>query len=102
MADEEIIEIDLGYSPIPDKCRRRLDEVTIKRDGHIWRIHKTDPDAFPSKPHAINIESGLKLDLSTGNLFYQNQYQKTMDRKHLLHIRCIAKERGVELPTLLV
>jgi len=102
MADENIIEIDLGYSPIPDRCMRSLNERTIKNDGCVWRIHKNDPDDFPSKPHAVNLESGLRLDLSKGGLYYKRQYQKAIDRKHLFDIRQKAQEQGVELPPLLV
>lgn len=62
--DELLCSIEFEISPIPTGTKRRLDEVTIKRDGCIWRIHKNDPDPFPSNPHAHNIESDLKLDLS--------------------------------------
>jgi hypothetical protein len=62
--DELPCSIEFEISPIPTGTKRRLDEVTIKRDGCIWRIHKNDPDPFPSNPHAHNIESDLKLDLS--------------------------------------
>lgn len=68
--DELLAEIELEVSPIPDGVYRHLDEVTIKRDGCIWRIHKNDADPFPSNPHAHNVESGLKLDLSTGALYF--------------------------------
>ena len=33
MSEDGFTEIDLGYSPIPDRCRRRLDEVPVKKDG---------------------------------------------------------------------
>jgi hypothetical protein len=52
-----LCDIDLGYSPIPGGTLRRLDEVTVKRDGHVWRIHRNDADPFPSNPHAHNLES---------------------------------------------
>jgi hypothetical protein len=71
-----LLEIDLGYSPIPDGCMRRLDEVSVKRDGHVWRIHRNDADPFPSHLHAHNVESGLKLDLTTGNLYLGTQFTK--------------------------
>ncbi len=97
MSKEDFVEIDLGYSPIPDSCRRRLDEVTVKKNGHIWRIHKNDPDPFPSKPHAINIENGHKMDLSTGDLYFGKQYQKTVQRKDLLAVRNLFENKGVLL-----
>ena len=73
MPDIFIVEIELDKSPIPDGCIRRLDEVQVKRDGQIWRIYKNDGDPFPSNPHAHNVESGLKLDLSNGKLFYRRK-----------------------------
>jgi hypothetical protein len=71
--DELLGEIEFEALPIPDGTMRRLDEVTIKRDGCIWRIHRNDADPFPSNPHAHNVESGLKLDLSTGALYFRRQ-----------------------------
>lgn len=101
MANILLATIELEISPIPDGCMRRLDEVTIKRDGCIWRIHKNDADTFPSNPHAINVESGLKLDLSNGNLYFMGKFtEKTVAQKHLLAIRTQAEQKGVKLPTL--
>jgi hypothetical protein len=98
-----LTEIDLGYSPIPAGCMRRLDEVTVKRDGHVWRIHRNDADSFPSHPHAHNVESGLKLDLTTGNLYLGTQFtKKAVHRKDLLAIREQAAARGIDLPPLAV
>lgn len=86
--DTMIEEVELDHSPIPSQCRRRLDEVTIKRDGQIWRIHKNDSDPFPSNPHAHNVESGLKLDLTNGKLYYKNtDTGKSISKKDLLAIR---------------
>ena len=96
-----MIEIDLCYSPIPDGCLRRLVEVTIKKYGHVWRIHQNDSDPFPSRPHAHNLESGLKLDLRSGALFLGSQPTgKSVQRKHLIALRDLAEKRGVELPQL--
>jgi hypothetical protein len=96
-----IAEVELEYSPIPDGCPRRLDEVTIKGDGQVWRIHKSDVDPFPSDPHAHNPESGLKLDLSNGDLFLGSQYTKrSITKKALLDIRHKAEAKGVQLPAL--
>lgn len=99
MSDELLGEIEFQESPIPDGCVRRLDEVTIKRDGCVWRIHKNDADPFPSNPHAHNLESGLKLDLSTGGLYYQRQFTgKKISMKDLHYIRTQAELRDVTLP----
>src|SRR4051812_10834537 len=70
---ESTIEVEFSESPIPDGTFRRTDEVTIKRDGCVWRIHRNDPDPFPSQPHAHNLESGLKLDLSNGELYFRGR-----------------------------
>lgn len=95
------IDIDLGFSPIPDGCTRLLTEVTIKRDGHVWRIHQSDPDPFPSKPHVHNLESGLKLDLSNGRLYCgTHDTGRAINAKRLAAIRDIATSRGVSLPPL--
>jgi hypothetical protein len=96
-----IAEIELSYSPIPQGCKRRFDEVTVKGDGQIWRIHKSDPDPFPSDPHAHNVESGLKLNLSNGDLFLRSQYAgRSVSKKALLEIRQKAEGKGVQLPAL--
>lgn len=101
--DEILAEIEFDVSPIPDKVVRRLDEVTIKRDGCVWRIHNNDADPFPSNPHAHNIESGLKLDLSTGALYFRRQPSgKSIARKHLDFIRGQAMAKGITLPPLAI
>jgi len=98
-----VVTIELDHSPIPDGCRRRLDEVQIKRDGEIWRIHKNDHDPSPTSPHAHNLESGLKLDLGNGSLWLHSQdCGKSVSRKDLLAIREQATAKGVALPPLTV
>jgi hypothetical protein len=44
------------------------------RVGEIWRVHKNDPDPFPSQPHAHCVGGasryiGCKLHLGTAELF---------------------------------
>ena len=99
MADELLGEIELDESPIPVTCVRRLDEATIKRDGCVWRIHKNDADPFPSNPHAHNGESGLKLDLRNGDLYFQRKTaNENVGKKHLSAIRNAAAKKGIPLP----
>ncbi len=62
--------IEFDESPIPDNTYRSLGEVRVRRNGCVWAIHKSDADPFPSNPHAHNMESGLKLDLSNGRLWF--------------------------------
>jgi hypothetical protein len=101
MADELLAEIEFARSPIPQGVPRRLDEVTIKKDGCIWRIHKNDADPFPSNPHAHNVESGLKLDLSSGGLYRGRNYTgENVSKKDLDFIRKQAELKNVPLPRL--
>jgi len=101
MAIELLAEIEFERSPIPDGTFRRQDEVTIKRDGLVWRIHKNDADPFPSNPHAHNLESGLKLDLSSGALYWGKRYAgKNISKKDLEFIRAQAASKNVTLPPL--
>ena len=98
--EEEIGIITLGYSPIPDRCKRKIDEITVKRDGHIWRIYKSDTDPFPSNPHAHNVESGLKLCLATRRLYYRREKVSIMDKKHFVDIRNRIINMGICVPPL--
>jgi hypothetical protein len=101
VTDEPIAEIDLGEYPIEGRHLRELREATIKCDGQIWRIHKNDADPFPSNPHAHNLETGLKLDLSTGALYLGSKPAGgTFKRKHLKTLRHVAEEKGFKLPPL--
>jgi len=98
MTQKILCEIEFVESPIPSGTMRRLDEVTIKRDGCIWRIHKNDADPFPSNPHAHNVESGLTLDLSNGDLFFGSRPTgKSVAKKHLEFIRAAAEAKGITL-----
>ena len=45
--------------------------------GEVWRVHRNDPDPFPSRPHAHCIAGshrfvGCKLHLGTRQLFTNN------------------------------
>jgi hypothetical protein len=103
IADPEPFDYEFQESPIPAGTFRRLDEATIRRDGCVWRVHRYDPDPFPSNPHAHNVESGLKLDLSSGRLYFgARDTEQSINRKHLLAIRQEAESRGFVLPPLAV
>jgi hypothetical protein len=101
MSEKFLGEVEFTESPIPSRCRRNINEVTVKRDGCIWRIYQNDDDPFPSNPHAHNIESGLKLDLSNGRLFFKRNYTgKSISRKNLLYIRIELEKREITLPSM--
>lgn len=78
-------------------------KVKIKSGGLIWIIHRYDLDPFPSNPHAHNLESNLKLDLSNGRCFKIREHVDTIARKDLLDIRSKAlKVYKGELPPLTI
>jgi hypothetical protein len=100
-SDELLAEIDLREYPIEGPHRRELREATVKCGGNIWRIHTNDTDPFPSNPHAHNLETGLKLDLSTGLLYLgRKPAGGTFKRKHFLTLRQLAASKGILLPPL--
>jgi len=101
MTTQPLCEIEFPESPIPDGCFRRLDEVIIKRDGCVWRIHKNDADPKPSNPQAHNLESGLVLDLCNGDLYFGSKPTgKKISRKNLEFIRAESEKKGVTPPPL--
>jgi hypothetical protein len=78
--------------------------VRIKSLGHIWIIHRDDPDPWPSKPHAHDYEQKQKLDLASGQIFSlpgRNVIGK-LRRKDLVFLRDELSRRqpGLELPPL--
>ena len=49
-------------------------EEDYRVKGEVWRVHKGDPDPYPSKPHAHCVDGakrfvGLKLHLGTAELY---------------------------------
>lgn len=44
-------------------------EFTLKRGGYKWRVHKSDPDHWPSKPHAHDYDGNVKLDIKDGTVY---------------------------------
>lgn len=53
----------------PEWFRSCREEITAPVGGANWRMHKTDGDRWPSSPHAIDIQTGNKLHLRTGEIF---------------------------------
>lgn len=87
---------------LPKGIPVHLYEKQIKVKGQIWELHKNDADPFPSDPHAHNYETGLKLDLSNGNLYKKKKYTDSITKKTLLVIRDKYTEAGFTMPTLTV
>lgn len=96
---EILAVITLDESVIPLGVPKQLYEQTIRSNGEVWRIHKNDHDPFPSNPHAVNIETGLKLDLSNGNLYKKTTRIDQISKKDLIRIR--NKASGIPLPVLM-
>lgn len=82
-----LAEVRFKNSIVPPGVVRRLVEQTVRRNGEIWRIHRNDADPFPSNPHGHNLESGHKLHLGTGELFFGRRLTGKISRKDLMAIR---------------
>jgi hypothetical protein len=79
--DKEIVEetddhlsVCVGNAQWTDADGRFILEEDFNVDGEIWRVHKYDPDPYPSNPHAHCIVGarrfvGCKLHLGTGELY---------------------------------
>ena len=48
---------------------RFVTEKQIKRNGYIWKFHKTDADHWHSELHGHDYEKALKLDFITGSIY---------------------------------
>jgi hypothetical protein len=95
---QEVV-VEFAESPIPDGTLMRLDEVTIRGFGRIWRVHQNDSDPFPSKPHAHNLETGLRVHLGTGQLYCGTvDTGKNIGQKHLTFLRSELVRKGIDLP----
>lgn len=85
----ELIDIDVGVSAWQrlDSDRYILEE-DFKVSGDIWRVHLSDADPYPSKPHAHCIEGakrfiGTKLHLGNGHLY--DAKNKPLQRRLATH-----------------
>jgi hypothetical protein len=78
--------------------------VRLKRGGHIWIIHRNDPDPWPSKPHAHDYEQRQKLDLASGKIFSlpgRNVIEKLRRKDlELLRVDLSRQQPDLELPPL--
>ena len=71
---EDYISICLGSAAWTNAEGMHFLEEDFNVDGEIWRVHKNDPDPYPSNPHAHCIAGakrfvGCKLHLGTRELF---------------------------------
>lgn len=79
------IDVDVGVSSWVDwDSGRLIIEADFKVSGDIWRVHLSDADPYPSKPHAHCIGGtkrfiGCKLHLGTAQLYSSSN--KPMKRR---------------------
>lgn len=74
-------------------------EATVKRNGEIWRIHKSDPDnLIPSNFHAHNMADYREtLDLYTGYIYKlhsRNIIAKLSDKDHKAVLEILVKSNN--------
>jgi hypothetical protein len=81
--EEAIVEVSI----IPNEVVRGINEEQVKFKGEKWIVHKNDADPLPSRPHAHNYESGLKLHLGNGNLYDGTRIAGAITCKNLKHLR---------------
>ena len=95
---EVISELDLEFDFDID----RLEKATVKFNGSIWIIHKTDKDPFPSSPHAHEYDKNVKLHLGNGNIYHKKRVVEKMRREQLIQFRAevVSRIKGVILPDL--
>jgi len=86
----------------PDGLARSVNEKEVKVKGQNWSIHKNDADPFPSDPHAHDYETGLKLDLTNGNLYRKRAFVESIPKKKLMAIRTKCVAAGFVLPPVTV
>src|ERR1700688_2342387 len=77
---DDYVDLSVGVSrwhnskgtPTVEDNGFRADDYRVA--GDVWRVHKADPDPFPSRPHAHCIDGaktlvGCKLHLGTAQLY---------------------------------
>lgn len=71
---DEYIDLTLGECMWQNSKGSFFVELDYRVKGEVWRVHKTDADPFPSKPHAHCVAGakrfvGCKLHLGTAELY---------------------------------
>jgi hypothetical protein len=75
--NDDYIDLTMGLLQQVSVDGRMLIQKDYRVAGEVWRVHKNDPDPFPSRPHAHCVGGakrfiGLKLHLGTAQLFARN------------------------------
>jgi hypothetical protein len=103
---EDYIEVCVGISQWRNEDGLHILEEDFAGSGEIWRVHKSDPDPFPSKPHAHCIAGarrfvGCKLHLGTAELYKGREaLGRFLDRRQFLRLieYCRPKFPDIVLP----
>lgn len=71
---DDYIDINVGPSEWFNENGNHILEQDYRVNGEVWRVHKSDADPYPSKPHAHCIAGakrfiGCTLHLGTGILY---------------------------------
>lgn len=71
---DEFLDLSVGVTEWQLLDGRYIIEKDYRVAGEVWRVHKSDPDPFPSRPHAHCIQGpvrykGCKLHLGTAELY---------------------------------
>jgi hypothetical protein len=75
-------------------------EFTLKRSGYKWRVHKNDPDPWPSTPHAHDYEANVKLDIKDGTVYHATTKKAVhrVKKADLIELRSEIEERWPNIP----
>lgn len=80
-------QIILDESILPSGVCIVLEEAYAKSGGEIWVIYKSDPDPFPSNPHAHNKKNGYSVDLGNGKFYKKRECVGALNSKSFLKLR---------------
>lgn len=72
--NDDFVDVTVGLLEMQDQQGRVRIQKDYRVNGEVWRVHKADPDPFPSRPHAHCVGGttrfiGLKLHLGTAALY---------------------------------
>lgn len=91
--------IEFDVESLPSNALFRT-KVAVKSGGMKWVVHASDPDPFPSDPHAHCYDQNIKLDLISGECYRGRKPIGSLNTKELMAIRKLFEQRGLKMPTL--
>src|ERR1700723_1004000 len=89
---DDYLEVCVGVCQWQNSDGKFILEEDFAGGGEIWRVHKSDPDPFPSKPHAHCIAGakrfvGCKLHLGTAELYRGREaLGRFLDKKQFVRL----------------